>query len=682
MNNEVIEKALGGSKNIMKRMEKEGLVQYMVKDPSLIDKTQLENALSGSQIQIERNRIRISQTARQPLDRKEEQTVPIMAKKERKYEQLSKDIIEKVGGKANIKSLRHCITRVRFVLKDESIADDKALENMEGVISVVKKGGEYMVVIGTHVEAVYDEIIRQLGDLEETNEKSEETGEKKNVFMRCLNSVMAAVAPALNLICAGGVIKGILAIAGMFGLAADSGVYMLLNAMGDGIFYFLPVFLGFNMAKNMGIPGLMGALIGCTMLYPTINGVDINLFGYVMNASYTSSFLPVVLVTACAVPVYKWLDERIPSVVKGFLVPTLTMLLIFPIGFALIGPAANWAGNQVNTIITALMNTVPLIGGALFAGLYQVLVLFGIHSAVTSFSFMNVLSGNPDVIMALSCYASFAQIGVVLAMYLKSKDQKVKSVALPAFISGIFGVTEPAIYGVTLPDFKMFVISCIGAAIGGAVIMMTNTIMYSFTGLGVVTLIGMLNPEAPDIFSVILCAIVPFVASFIMAWVAYKPSAAQNKTETAPKADAKKEATVIEPVMSGKIIPLSEVNDPTFSAGLLGHGFAIEPDDGKIYAPFDGEVMMVFGTRHAIGLKSESGAEVLIHCGLETVNLEGKPFTVHVQAGDKVKKGQLLMEADLNMIKEAGLQTVTPVIVTNESEVGQALFENNRLVIA
>lgn len=661
-----IEGVIGGSLNITKCIQKENVLFYSIKDQTLVHLSKLNTLKEIESVELKHNKLKILLTN----ENKEKND---MAKVKENFNGLAKLIVKNVGGKENIKSIRHCITRVRFVLQDESKANDDVLNNTEGIISVVKSGGEYMVVIGNHVVKVYDAVCDVLGISDGIVSKEKESGasqKKQNVVMRVLNVVVGAIGPALNYICAGGVLKGLLAVLTLCGLQETDGVYMLLNAMGDAIFYFLPLFLGYNMAKSRGADGLLGLFIGAMLLYPSINGVDVNIFGYVVNASYTSSFLPIVLVVALAAPLYNFLKDRIPAIVSGFLTPVLTALIAFPIGFILIGPAANLVGQGVNDFISMLMNTVPLLGGIVFAGLYQVLVLFGVHSAVTSFSFMNVLSGNPDVIMALGCYCSFAQIGVVLAMYLKTKNQKLKSVALPAFISGIFGVTEPAIYGVTLPRIKMFVISCIGAAIGGAFVMLAGITMYSFTGLGIVTILGMVSPENPNFINAILGAIVPFVASFIMAFIVFKDDKLVEKT-----------TTTIDACVDGDIIPLSNVADETFASGMMGKGIAVEPKDGKVYAPFDGTCVMMFDTLHALGLKSNDGIELLVHVGINTVGLDGKPFIAHVQSGETIKKGQLLLEFDIDAIKEAGLAITTPIIVTNESEIGSVEIKNNKIIV-
>lgn len=386
-----------------------------------------------------------------------------------------------------------------------------------------------MVVIGNEVADVYEAIRKQLGLDGDTAVASEEKSDKKvNPFVKVLNTIVGSISPALNFICAGGVLKGLLTILTMTGiLSTDSGLYIVMNAMGDAVFYFLPLILGYNLARHLGGEPFLGLVIGAILCHPTVNGVDINLFGQATNATYTSSFLPVVAITALAVPISKVLKRYIPGAVEGFLVPVLTLLIVMPLGFVLIGPAVNAIGGAVNSGITFLLNSVPLLAGVIVAGTYQIMVLFGVHSAMTSFSFMNVLAGNPDQVMALVMFPSFAQIGVVLAMYLKTKDKKLKSIALPAFISGVFGVTEPAIYGVTLPRIKMFVVSCIGAMTSGVIVMLSGMTMYNFTGMGIVALLGMVSPENPSFLFPVLAAVVPFVVSFLIAFVVFKDEKAK-----------------------------------------------------------------------------------------------------------------------------------------------------------
>lgn len=608
-----------------------------------------------------------------------------MAKKKLDYGRVAENIIANIGGRENVAGVRHCITRVRFKLKDEGRADDDKVKNLEGVISVVHGGGEYMVVIGDAVADVYEAVCARLGTVTDSDVSEEK--ERVNPVMKVLNIVVGAVGPCLNFICAGGILKGLLTILEMSGLVLPgSGIDLLIHAAGDAIFFFLPIFLGMNLAKTLKGDSFLGAIIGAALCYPAINGVDLVILGRIFNYTYTSSFLPVIAITAVAVPLSKLLKKHLPKAVSNFLTPAVTLLIVLPLGFIIIGPVVGMMGNLANTGIAALMNSVPLVAGAVFGGLYQVMVLFGIHSALTSFSFMNLLEGHPDAIMAIGCMVSFAQIGVVLAMYLKSKDEDLKAIALPAFISGIFGVTEPAIYGVTLPRIKMFVLSCVGGAVCGAFVMFTNTLMYNFTGLGVFAVLGLISPESPNLPAAVLCAVVPFVASFAAAYLFYKDEKSSEtfggRAAAADTGDSPqhKRIEITSPV-PGKVVSITEVPDETFSSGLLGKGFAVEPSEGKVYAPFDGECTTIFETLHAMGLTSDQGVSLLIHVGLETVSLDGKPFTAHIKSGDPIKKGQLLLEFDMDEIRAAGCPVITPVLVANEAEVGEVTVEHDRIIV-
>ena len=318
------------------------------------------------------------------------------------YNQVARNIIANIGGKENVNAVRHCITRVRFRLKDESKANDETVKNLEGVISVVHGGGEYMVVSGHAVGEVYDAVGEQLGSVGAAS-SSEETKEKTNPVMKLLNIIVGAIGPCLNFICAGGIIKGLLTLLEMVGLVqAGSGVDTLISAAGDAVFFFLPVFLGMNLAKTLKGDQFLGAVIGAILCYPAINGTDLVILGMTFNYTYTSSFLPVLAVVAVAVPLAKQLRKVIPKAVANFLVPASTLLIVVPLGYALIGPVVSTVGSWANTGITSMMHTVPLVAGALFGALYQGMILFGDHSARPSISSMNLLEGNPDYIMAIA----------------------------------------------------------------------------------------------------------------------------------------------------------------------------------------------------------------------------------------------------------------------------------------
>lgn len=600
-----------------------------------------------------------------------------------KYTELAKDIVAHVGGKENVSSLRHCITRLRFTLNDEGKADTDYLKNREGVITVVRGGGEYMVVIGEHVHFVYEDVCKELGIAadEAGGPQGNAGGKKKNIFLRALDVVMAAMGPTLNILCASGILKGVLAIATMAGVDINSGPYVLMSAIADAFFWFMPLLLGYHVGKKMGMDPVLGFIIAAGMLYPTIQGVDLNLFGFVVNATYTSTFLPVIFVVCLSAPVYKFLNKIIPDVVRSFLAPALVMAIMIPLGFAFVGPFANMVGVGISTVINTIFGFSPIIAGILVGGLWQIFVLFGVHGMLVMFSFMDLMQGIPVQLLAFTSIPCFAQIGVVLAIYLKTKDKKLKDVALPAFFSGVFGVTEPAIYGVTLPRIKMFAISCVGGAIGGLFIGIFNIFMYTYTGMGVIGLLGMVNPTGGTNFlGIALAVIVPFLFSFAVAYVLYKdedgtgtaaaiPEKAVKKMEAqaAKNEKAARNVTVFAPV-SGAVKPLAECEDEAFATEVLGKGVVIVPTEGTICAPFDGVVENLFHTCHAIGLTSESGCTVLIHIGMNTVRLNGEGFTAHVKQGEAVKKGQKLITFDLEGMKAKGFVMDTPVLVTNADE--------------
>lgn len=581
----------------------------------------------------------------------------------RKYEQLAKDIIKNVGGKENIKELKHCITRLRFSLKDEGKAQDEVLKNMDGVISVVKAMGQYMVVIGEHVTEVYDEVMLQLGNFA-VAEKSD-SKEKGSLVDKFLGVIMAGMGPCLNLLCACGIIKGLTTIVAMFGLPTDSGIYMLLNAAGDCIFYSLPLMLGYNVAKKYEIDPFFGFLLGAALTYPTIQNVDLNFFGYVVNTSYTSSFLPVLFGLLFGIPLYKFLHKHIHPLLRGFFTPLLTLLIAFPVTFLLIGPLANMVGTGINFVLNSLFALSPVIGGLVMGGLWQILVMFGVHGIPTMFAFYDLIAGNPSLILGITGIVCYAVSGTLLAVALKSKNTELKSQSGSALVSSVLGITEPAMYGVIIPRKQILLTTCLGGAAGGLLVGLFNMKAYTYAGIGIIGMLGYLNPAGgTNILGLILIVAVPFAVSFISGMAVFKDQGAAEK-----KTAENKEATLaVKSPADGLIKAMKDCSDPVFSAETLGKGCVILPENGNIYAPVSGTVTTVFPTKHAIGILGENGVEVLLHVGINTVNLDGKGFHMNVKQNDQVKEGQLLMTFDKDAIEKAGFSTEIPVIVTNSSD--------------
>lgn len=593
----------------------------------------------------------------------------------KEYTKLAADILNAVGGKKNIMGLRHCITRLRFTLRDEKIAKDDELKNMDGVATVVKANGEYMVVIGEHVHSVFEEVCAHLGINGRDRNQIVLEEKKKNLLEKVLGIITGAMGPTLNLMCACGILKGVLVLLSMAGLPSDSGIYQLINAAGDCFFHFMPLLLGYNIARKLEIDPAFGFILAAAMCYPNIQGVDMNFFGMTMSATYIGTFLPVVIGVAVSAPIYKFFAKHIPGVVKGFVVPLLTLLIAYPLTFIVVGPAANMVGMGIYVALTTIVGFSPILAGLLLGGFWQVLVLFGVHAVPMMFAFMDLMAGNPSAILPLTYGASWAVLGTVLAVYLRTKDTKLKDVALPASISAVFGVTEPSVYGVLLPNIKVFVTTCIAAGIGGLLCAAMNMLLYSYTGMGIAGALAFMNPNGPTNFlGIALIILVPFAVAFLLAFFLFKDKETEE-TKKAPvisedkpaKKPLNKRVNLAAPV-SGEAKALSACSDEAFSSEALGKGCVIFPSEGKVVAPCDGEVCSLFSTCHAVGLVNADGVEILIHIGIDTVCLDGKHFTTHVKQGDKVTKGQLLISFDKAAIEAEGYKTETPVIITNTDD--------------
>lgn len=589
-----------------------------------------------------------------------------------KYQNLAKDIVKNVGGKENINGLTHCITRLRFKLKDESKANDDVIKNMDGVVTLVKSAGQYQVVIGNHVREVFDDVCEVAG-ISNIAASQSQTKEKQGMGAAIIDFISGVMTPILAIMTACGMIKGGLALGQFLGIIQQgSGIYTLINGIGDSIFYFFPIALGYTSANKLGMSPFLGMMIGAGLVYPSYQNVDLQIFGHVFNVSYSSSVLPIIITNVFAAFIYKYLNKIIPDVIKTFFVPMLVLLISVPAGFMLIGPASNVVSGWIAGGITAAYNVSPIIAGILLGGLWQVLVLFGVHMAIVAIGIMQIASGQPSPIFSLFFAATFAQTATVFAIWLKTKDKKLKAIALPAWISGIFGVTEPAIYGVTLPRVKQFVITCIAAALGSAYLGFTNSLTYQMAGLGIFSIPGFINPNGGAWFGpVAISLIISMGLSFVATMLTYKDDVKEDKEKVLKNKEIKSNEFIknkeieIKAPLEGKSIQLSEVQDTAFAQGALGKGMAIVPSKGEVKSPVNGKLTTLFPSLHAIGITSDDGAEILIHVGFNTVQLEGKYFKAHVKQGDNVKVGDLLLEFDIDAIKKEGYSVETPVVITN-----------------
>ena len=586
----------------------------------------------------------------------------------KKYEKLVEDIIVNVGGKDNIISLSHCITRLRFQLKDESKANDDLLKSREGIVTIMHSAGQYQVVIGNHVAEVFKEINESLGiNSNELIKELDNKGTKKSLKDRLIDYITSIFMPSIGILCASGMIKGLDTIMVYLSVYSDTaGIHQLVNAIGDAIFYFFPVVIGYNTAKKVKLTPYIGMVIGLALCYPTINGTDLSIFGFQFNVTYTSTVLPVILTVMLAAPIERFLLKTIPDVIKTFVVPMIVLLLATTIGFLIIGPAANFISEMISNFLLGVYSVSPVLSGILVGGLWQVLVVFGVHMTLVVLAIMNVTSGVPDPILSLQVFVAFAQAATVLAIWLKTKDKQLKSIAIPSFISAIFGVTEPSIYGITLPRLKMFLISCIGGAASGGFAGYVGLKYYTMAGLGIFEIPALFPQSGTSqvLIQSVIAVLIAFVTSFILSLIFYKDDKKDNEVEESTSL-YNTEDEILQSPMKGRVISLEDVKDEAFSSGVIGKGIAVYPESGEVYSPVDGIIKVIFPTKHAIGILSDKGSEILIHIGIDTVKLEGSYFEVFIEQGQKVNKGDLLVKFDKDAIEKEGYSVETPILVTN-----------------
>ena len=632
------------------------------------------------------------------------------------YDNLAKTIIQDVGGKDNVNSVVHCATRLRFKLKDEKKENDDALKDTDGVVTVVKAGGQYQVVIGNEVADVYDAVLKEVGFPGGGQVPDDDGVDDDSSFIdKAVALISGIFTDILAPLSAGGIIKGLVVMCASLGwLSKTSGAYQILYAIGDSIFFFLPVFLGFTAARRFHMNQFIGAAIGATLTYPSMvalassktilstlfkgtafaSEVHTTFFGIpVITMNYSSTVLPVIFTVWFASITEHWAKKWIPTVVQMFLVPVVTMIIALPVAFIVIGPVMTWVGDAIGAVMQGIYNFSPIVAGILMGALWQVLVIFGVHWGIVAVTTADLAALGYDSILALSCMVCYAQVGVVLAMIKQTKDKKLKETATGALFSGLFGVTEPAIYGVTLPRRIPFILSCIGGAISGAVIGAFHSVLYMLPSMGIFAIPAYANPKGGSmtpVIGVVIAGVVAFVSGFILQLLFGKKSvdADYNKKQAQKVAEAANEATEVanNPIvaasedeklntstklvspLNGDVKPLSEIKDEVFSSGAMWQGVAIEPSEGVLHAPADGKIALVFPTGHVVGINTTDGAEVLMHIGMDTVNLQGKGFKTLVQKGLEVKAGDPLVEFNIKEIKAAGYEVATPVVVTNSKK--------------
>ena len=612
--------------------------------------------------------------------------------------QIAEQVLAAVGGRENVSSVTHCMTRLRFVLKDQSIPEKNGITKIKGVVGVNVAGGQYQVIIGNSVGNVYKELTA-LGVSEADAQGGGASKKKVNPVSAVIEFISACMAPLFFAIIAGGLIKVLLVIFGptLLGWMSDtSDTYILMNALGDAPFYFLPVMVAVSASRKLNCHTYLAVMIAGMLLYPDLitllsGDTPTYLFGVipVMHGSYSSSIIPAMLSTLLLKYVEILVDRFTPQWSKNFLKPLLIVVITAPITLCLLAPLGLMIGNVLQLVINTIYGFAPWLAMLLFAGAMPFIVMTGMHWAFVPACLLALADPGYDVLLTVAMLSSnTAQAGATFGVAFKTKDPDMRQMAIPAGISALLaGVTEPAMYGVTLRLKKPMIAACIAGAVGGLISGFVNLRAYAFATPCLTAIVQFIAPDGGSnfMFACIIFAVV-FVLSFILSFIltpareAAESPASPAVPEAAP-APALTGKVEIEAPIPGEVIPLTKVKDQTFASGVLGEGYAIVPSEGKVYAPFDGTCENLFDTLHAMGLVSDSGVELLIHVGLETVGLNGAPFKAHIKSGDKFKKGDLLLEFDIDAIKAAGCETQTPVIVTNAEDVGGITIEGNKIVI-
>mgnify|MGYP001016227869 FL=1 len=592
------------------------------------------------------------------------------------YRTLAGDILEKVGGEANVASLSHCATRLRFKLKDAARADKAAVEKLPGVITVMEAGGQFQVVIGNNVPIVFAEI-GQISKLTGDTAGGDE-GEKGNLLNRFIALVSAIFSPMLWPLAGAGLLKAILAMATTFNwMDATSTTYAILNAAGDGLFTFLPIFLAVNAAKRFRTNQFTSMAIAAALCYPAIVALasatdPVTFFGIpVAMVTYTSSVIPIIIAVWLQSHLEKFLNRVLPSWLRNFTTPLLVLAIMVPLTLLTVGPVTSYAASAVSHGVAWLFTTVPWLAGAIMGGFWQVFVIFGLHWGFIPFMVNDYSTIGYSLMAGPLPAAVLAQAAAALAVLFRTRNTALKELAGPSALSGfVAGITEPAIYGVNLRLKKPFYYGVAGGVVGGAIAAAGGSASSAFVfpsllGLSAYMQVGSFTLQ---LIGTGVAIAIAFVLTMVLGFEDIEEeNPAEELIPAAPGANE-----LAAPV-SGAIVPLAEVKDKVFASGALGNGIGIVPSNGKVYAPFAGTVVTAFPTGHAFGIKSPDGVEVLIHIGIDTVQLDGKGFVPAVGQGQTVEAGDLLCTVDLDAISAAGYDPTTIVVVTNSAQFAAVL---------
>ncbi|MFN8048102.1 MAG: beta-glucoside-specific PTS transporter subunit IIABC [Ancrocorticia sp.] len=623
-----------------------------------------------------------------------------MAEPVRNYPKLALQILEQVGGEKNIVSATRCATRLRLVLRETPAGTKDKVAALPGVITVVESGGQFQVVIGAHVGEVHEAL---LANTNLSADAAPTDAPKQSIANRVIATMSAVFAPFVYILAGAGLLQGALILIRMVWPAFEgSGTDQVFSFISWLPFHFLPIFIAVTAAKHFNVNLFVALFCAAALVNPDWNnmagkiadGETIRLFGIALSpTTYTSTVLPPLFLVWFLSYLERFLKKFLHGSAENLLLPLISAIIMVPLTLLLLGPLSAATANGIASGYNWLVDVAPAVAAAIIGGFWQVAVIFGIHWGITPVVLSNFEQYGYDSFQAFQTAAVVAQVGAAFGVFLKTKSKTMRGVAGSAAITGIFGITEPTIYGVTLRLKRPFLLACIAGAAGAITISLFGSRYYAYAGLpGMLTIVNSQSDSNPSsLMGMIVGSLIAFAGAALLVYFVGFDDPVDPETEEEVTAEAEEQleesarvaydtameaaekAVVVSSPLTGRALAMASVPDPVFASGAMGKGVAVDPTVGKVFAPFDGKVVTVLPSKHAVGLISSDGVELLIHVGIDTVQLKGEHYTSHVTAKQQVKKGDLLLEFDIAAIKAAGYSTVTPVIVTNSKKYSDVL---------
>lgn len=587
-----------------------------------------------------------------------------------KDKQLAQKIVELIGGKENVNDAWHCQTRLRFKLVDESKAETEKIKELAGVINVLSKGGVYQIVIGPNVADVFEEL-EPLLDLNQGSEQKEKT----NIGAKIIDFVSGVFQPIIPALSGAGMVKAVLALLVVFkAVNVESATYQLLNMLGDTIFYFLPVFLAFTEARKLKCNQIIAAAVATVLVNPmwlsfVTAGKPVNLFNVIPFhlVNYAYSVIPIILIVFVQSYIEHFLNKLIPKAVELVFVPMLTLLIMGILALSVLGPIGDILGGYLSQFFTYLSVNASWAPALLVGGLLPVMVMFGLHNGIAPLGVMQMATKGYDSIFGPGCVVSnMCSATAALVVALRTRDQKTKELGFSSSITAYMGITEPALYGINLPKRYPLIAAMIGGAFGGLYAGLTHTHRFATGSSGLPAVLLYIGDNTLRyLINILIAMVIGVVITAVLTYLLSLKYEINDKKKVQLATEPQVVYAEISSPVKGELLPLSQSDDEAFASQAMGKGFVVKPSEGKVYAPVDGKVVSLFSTKHAIGILGDNGAEILIHIGIDTVDLKGKYFTAHVKQGQKVTKGQLLIEFDRSKITASGYNDEVMVIITN-----------------